>query len=130
VRMDFPEGFKDKKFLLVDDEESIRDSMKMFFLGEGLQIDTVETAEEGLESLAKQHYDIIITDCNLPGMDGLSFFKRIHDLCPDSFKILMTTYAKDLPADALGPCVDECIQKPFSAKLIKDSLVRFMQKKR
>jgi len=128
--MNFPEEFKDKKILLVDDDESIRDSMRMFFLGEGLHIDTVETAEEGLDAIEKQHYDIIITDCNLPGMDGLRFFRRIHDLCPDSFKILMTTYAKDLPTAVVGPGVDACIQKPFSAKLIKDSLARFMEKRR
>jgi len=104
--------------------------MKMFFLGEGLTIDTVETAEEGIEALAKQHYDIIITDSNLPGMDGLSFLKRIHDLCPGSFKILMTTYLKDLPAAAAGLGVDECIQKPFSAKIIRHSLTRFLEARR
>jgi len=128
--MTFSEEIKDKKILLIDDDEGIRDSMKMFFLGEGLTIDTVETAEEGIDALAKQHYDIIITDSNLPGMDGLSFLKRIHNLCPDSFKILMTTYAKDLPAAAAGLGVDDCIQKPFSAKIIKDSLTRILKARR
>jgi len=128
--MTFAEGIRDKKILLIDDDEGIRDSMKMFFLGEGLNIDTLETVEEGIDALAKRHYDIIITDSNLPGMDGLSFLKRIHDLCPVSFKILMTTYARDLPAAAAGLGVDECIQKPFNAKIIRDSLIRLLERRR
>ncbi len=127
-RMSLPEEIRDKKILLIDDDESIRDSLRMFFLAEGLHIDAVETAEEGLEALARQHYDVIITDYNLPGMDGPYFFKRIHDLCPASFKILMTAYTQELPAAAADLGVDECMQKPFSTRSIKDSLARFREK--
>jgi len=122
--MSLPEEIRDKKILLIDDDESIRDSLQMFFLAEGLRIDAVETAEEGLDALSRRHYDVIITDYNLPGMDGPSFFKRVHQLCPASFKILMTAYAKEPPVAAADLGVDECIQKPFSTKIIMDSLSR------
>jgi DNA-binding response OmpR family regulator len=121
---------KGKRILLIDGDESIRDSMRMFFHNEGLHIDSVETAEEGIELLGKQHYHIIITDCNLPGMDGLQFFKHINKLCPDSFKILMSSLAQDLPSQAADLGVDEYIQKPFSAKLIKDSLSHYREGKK
>jgi len=126
--MSLQEEIKQKKILLIDGDEGIRDSMRMFFLGEGLYIDAVETAEEALVALANRHYDIIITDCNLPGMDGLSFFKRIRALYPDSFRILMTAYAQELPAAAADLGVDECMQKPFNTKCIRDTLTRFLKK--
>jgi DNA-binding NtrC family response regulator len=129
--MNLFEEIKDKKILLIDDDESIRDSLSMFFQGEGIRIDTLETAEEGIKALEKQYYDIIITDYKLPGMDGLSFLKHIHELCPDSFKIFLTTYGSKeefTAATQLG--VDEYIVKPFTTKLIKDALSRILSKQR
>ncbi len=127
--MNLFEKIKDLKILLIDDDESIRDSMKMFFLGEGICIDTEETAEEGIRVLEKKHYDIIITDYKLPGMDGLSFLQHIHTLCSDSFKILMTAYgSNDLLASAVGLGIDEYIEKPFTAKLIRGALTRYLEK--
>ena len=122
------EEIRDKKILLIDDDETIRDSLKMFFSGEGIHIDTAETAEEGIHALEKQSYDIIVTDYKLPGMDGLTFLRHICDLCPDAFKILMTAYKQELPAAVAELGVDECMQKPFSAKSIKDSLARCLEK--
>jgi len=123
------EEIRDKKILLIDDDESIRDSLKMFFLGEGIHIDTVETAEEGIHVLEKQNYDIIVTDYKLPGMDGLSFLKHISDLCPQAFKILMTAYGSDeLLAAATETGVDGYLEKPFNARIFRHSLKRFGEK--
>lgn len=127
--MDLFQMIKSKKILLIEDDESIRDSMKMFLIGEGIRIDTEETAEEGIQALEKQHYDIIIIDYRLPGMDGLMFLKLARDLCPDSFKILMTAFgSKKLFEDAAALGVDEYIEKPFTAKLIRNALARYKEK--
>lgn len=129
--MNLFEEIKDKKILLIDDDESIRDSMSMFFLGEGIHIDTFETAEEGVDAIKKQHYDIIITDYRLPGMDGLSFLKHIHEICPDSFKIFLTAYgSREVLTAATGLGVDEYIEKPFTTRLIKDALSRLADKRK
>lgn len=129
--MSFGEEIKDKKILLIDDDECIRDALKMFFHTEGLCLDTVETAEEGIEALEKQPYDIIITACHLPGMDGIGFFKHIQALYPEVFKILMSACAiSDLPAADVGLGVDAYIEKPFTTKQIKDSLARCLEKRR
>ena len=127
--MDLFKTIKGKKILLIEDDESVRDSMKMFFIGEGIRIDTEETAEEGIQTLEKQRYDIIITDYRLPGMDGLMFLRQVHDLCPDSFKILMTAYgSRKLFKDAAALGVNEYIEKPFTAKLIRNALTRYKGK--
>jgi DNA-binding NtrC family response regulator len=127
--MNIFEEIKDKKILLIDDDESIRDSLTMFFQGEGIFIDTLETAEEGMKVLENQHYDIIITDYKLPGMDGLSFLKLIQGFYPDAFKILITAYgSSEIINTAKSFGMDEYIEKPFTTKLIKDALSRMLSK--
>jgi DNA-binding NtrC family response regulator len=128
--MNLFDQIKDKNILLIDDDEWIRDSLRMFFLGEGINIDTAETAEEGIKALEKRHYDIIITDYRLPGMDGLGFFKHIQGSNPEVLKILITAYgSNDVVKAAAGFGVDEYIQKPFTTKLIKDALSRLLKEK-
>lgn len=119
---------KDKNVLLIDDDEWIRDSLKMYFSGEGIEIETVETAEEGIKALEKHHYDVIIADYRLPGMDGLGFFKHIQGSSPKILKILITAYgSNDVVKAAAEIGVDEYIEKPFTTKLIKDALSRLMK---
>lgn len=123
------EAIRDMKILLVDDDESIRDSLSMFFTSEGIHIDTLETAEEGLEAVQDRHYDIIITDHRLPGMDGLTFLRHIRDLSPSSFKVLITAYGGyDMLITAAEVGVNEYIEKPFSTKLIKKALSKLMER--
>ena len=59
------------KILIIDDDEWIRDSLKIFFEAENCHAVVLETAEEGLAELKYQAYDLIIVDYKLPGMDGL-----------------------------------------------------------
>ena len=54
------------KILLIDDDEWIRDSLRLFFEAERCQLLTLETAEEGLVALRENTYDIIIVDYKLP----------------------------------------------------------------
>ena len=73
--MDLFSKLQKMKMLLIDDDEWIRDSLSFFFDAEGCKLRTFETAEEALKVLRRQHYDIIICDYRLPGMDGCGFFR-------------------------------------------------------
>ena len=68
---------KEMNILLIDDDEWIRDSMSLLFESEGCQLLALETAEEGIKELKRKSYDIIFIDYKLPGMNGLSFLKKI-----------------------------------------------------
>jgi DNA-binding NtrC family response regulator len=119
------------KMLLIDDDEWIRDSLSIFFESEGCQLKALETAEEGLEILKKQPYDIIIVDYRLPGMDGLDFFKRINQLCPDARKILITAYGnKALISEAMQLGIEDFIEKPFTTKSIEASLSMLIENRK
>ncbi len=119
---------KKMKILLIDDDEWIRDSLNLFFESEGCHITVLETAEEGMEELKEQTYDIIITDYRLPGMDGLEFLKRIKESSPETMKILITAYgSKEVVSEAYRIGVQDFIEKPFTTNTIEESLSRLIQ---
>jgi len=128
--MDLFSKLKDKKMLLVDDDEWIRDSLTEYFSTEGCHILAVETAEEGLELLKQEDWDIILTDFKLPGIDGLAFSKKVQGIRPDAIKILITAYkSKEIVSEARSAGIQDLIDKPFTIKTIEDSLSRLLHGK-
>lgn len=119
---------KEMKILLIDDDEWIRDSMSLYFESEGCHIKVVENAEEGMEEIEKQDYDIIIVDYQLPGMDGLEFLMRIQASHPNIKQILITAYGnKDIFLAARKIGIQDFIDKPFTAKTIRESLLHLIE---
>jgi len=120
---------KKLKLLLIDDDEWIRDSMRLFFEGEGCDLVTLETAEEALEKVGKQPFDIIIADFRLPGMDGIELFKRIQGSCRSSLKILITAYMTEKVVSAAKKVgVHDMIEKPFKTETIEESLSKLLSR--
>ena len=114
--------------MLIDDDEWIRDSLTLFFESEQCHLNAVETAEEGLESLRNQRYDIIITDYWLPGMNGLKFFKRIFETSRDAIKILITAHGSpEISEEAKKLHVHALIAKPFSSDTVVNVLQQLVE---
>ena len=128
-KMDLFSKLKDMKILLIDDDEWIRDSLGLYFEGEGCQLLALETAEEGIKALKKKHYDIIMVDYRLPGMDGLEFLKRIQKTQPHALKVLITAYRSEgVLSQALKMGIQDFIEKPFTTKTIEESMTRLIEK--
>ena len=116
------------KILLIDDDEWIRDSLGLYFEGEGCHLLALETAEEGIHELKEQDYDIIMVDYRLPGMDGLEFLRRIQKTQPNALKVLITAYKSEgVVSEALKIGIQDFIEKPFTTKTIEGSLARLME---
>ena len=107
------------KTLLVDDDELIRDSLSMTFATKGCFLQVAETAEQGLQAIKKEQFDIIISDLRLPGMNGLDFLKLTAVIQPQAVKFLITAYRDDhLFSEAIRLGVHEFIEKPFAVKVL------------
>ena len=125
LRMDIFNRIKNMKIMLVDDDEWIRDSLALFFEAEGCNLLTFETAEEGMEAVKQQAYDIVISDYKLPGMDGLEFLRRVKEKQPNTFEILITAYANyEILKEAKMMGVQDIIPKPFTSEDVETSLAR------
>ena len=118
------------KILLIDDDEWIRDSLGLYFEGEGCHLLAVETAEEGVEALKGQDYDIVMVDYRLPGMDGLEFLKRIQKTKTHAMKVLITAYRnEEVVSEAVNMGIHDFIEKPFTIKTIEESLSKLVEKR-
>jgi DNA-binding NtrC family response regulator len=117
---------KEMNILLIDDDEWIRDSMSLFFESEGCRLLALETAEEGLKELNRKAYEIIFIDYKLPGMDGLSFVKKIEGRHPDTRIILITAYGDEVFKRAGRLQIHDVIAKPFTSDDIQQSLTRLL----
>ncbi|MCK5148682.1 response regulator [bacterium] len=119
---------KNKETLLIDDDQWIRDALRIIFESEHCPLVAVETAEEGMQLLSKRTFDVIICDYKLPGQDGIQFFEHIQHTTPRCCKILMTAYgSKGLWDQAWQIGVHAMIYKPFTTQSIEDCLSRLLQ---
>jgi CheY-like chemotaxis protein len=120
---------KHLKTLLIDDDEFVRDSLRLMFESRHCYLLAVETAEEALEILRQKKYDVIITDYKLPGMDGLEFCKRLQKIHPNAWKILITAYGSPaLEGEASNLGIHELIEKPITSETIEASLSRLFKR--
>ncbi len=105
-----------KKILLVDDQDSMRDLFAQLLKDRGYVVDLAEDGEEAWDLVCKieQPYDLIITDVNMPRLDGFQFLKLIRQSNPSAAVLLMTG-ANEEVAD--GICqeykANGLIKKPF-----------------
>ncbi len=87
-----------KKILLVEDEEFIRDLYKSQLDAAGFQTDAFGTGKEGLQALASSHYDLVILDIMLPDTNGLEILKEIkaNEATKNIVTVLLTNLDRDV----------------------------------
>ena len=105
---------KKNSILIVDDEESVRDSLYNWFIEDGYCVECAENAKKALSILESKNFNIILADIKMPGMDGLEMQRRIKSLNKDSIVIIMTAFASvDSAVQALKDGAYDYITKPF-----------------
>jgi DNA-binding NtrC family response regulator len=101
--------------LIVDDEESVRESLYNWFIEDGHQVGTAKDSYEALEQMEKQSWDIVLLDIKMPGMDGLELQKRLNEINKSIVIIIMTAYASvETAVQALKEGAYDYVVKPFS----------------
>lgn len=79
--------------LCVDDEPNILSSLRRLFRGKGYKVLTAESGAEGLEVLAAEAVDLVISDMRMPEMDGARFLAQVRERWPDTVRLLLTGYS-------------------------------------
>ena len=81
-----------KKALVIDDDASTLELMKFQLEAEGFETTTVERGHAGLKLVEEIEFDIILTDLNLPDLDGIEMVRRCKEISPDTEIIMITGY--------------------------------------
>lgn len=79
--------------LFVDDEPNILSSLRRLFRPRGYRVLTAESGAEGLEVLAQEPVDLVISDMRMPEMDGARFLAQVRERWPGVLRLLLTGYS-------------------------------------
>lgn len=80
------------RILIIDDDDSNRESLEMYFAEEGHQVISAETGEKGVSKFSTEGADIVVLDIRLPDMDGFSVLERLKVIDPDVKAIMITAF--------------------------------------
>jgi two-component system NtrC family sensor kinase len=81
------------RILCVDDEPNVLNSLRRLFIDENYTILTAASAQEGLELLAGERVQIVISDYRMPNMNGVEFLSEVRTRWPDTVRIVLSGYA-------------------------------------
>jgi two-component system response regulator HydG len=106
--------------LVIDDEESMRDSCLQTLSRKGYKVQTAEDGLQGLEMLKKKSFDLIILDLKMPGLSGMEVLKIIKQDNPDIFVIVITGHATiESAVEAMKQGAFDFIPKPFTPESLR-----------
>lgn len=109
-----------KNILIVDDEENARLGLSKLLAQEGFAVDCVANGYEALEFLKKQKVELIISDINMPEMNGLAFLRELHRNYPGIHVIMITAYGGvESYLEAMNLGAFEYIHKPVKLDELK-----------
>jgi DNA-binding NtrC family response regulator len=101
------------KILIIDDEKSIRNTLKEILEYENYAVDQAEDGPSGLDMLIKNKYDVVLCDIKMPKMDGLEVLSRAQDVAPDAAFIMISAHGSiDTAVDATKKGAYDFLQKP------------------
>ncbi|MDN2694754.1 response regulator [Janthinobacterium sp. SUN073] len=110
-----------RTLLLVDDEPNILASLKRLLRRDGYHILTANSGQEGLDVLASNVVDVIVSDQRMPGMLGADFLRKAKLLCPQTIRIMLSGYTE---LQAVTDAVNEGAIFKFLTKPWEDHQLR------
>ncbi|MCI5209914.1 MAG: sigma-54-dependent Fis family transcriptional regulator [Candidatus Electrothrix sp. ATG2] len=118
------------RILIVDDELSMRDFLKILFENEGYEVTVASDASMALDLAFNDPFDVVITDIRMPGMSGLELLEELKKHFPELPIIMITAYASpDDAVQAMRQGAFDYITKPFHVDELKSVVRTAVQRK-
>ncbi|MGD9930962.1 MAG: sigma-54-dependent transcriptional regulator [Mangrovibacterium sp.] len=117
------------KILVIDDERSIRNTLKDILGYEQYQVDLAEDGNHGLELIGKNEYDIILCDIKMPGMDGIEVLEHIQELAVDAPVVMISGHGNiDTAVESIKKGAYDFIEKPLDLNRLLITIRNAMDK--
>ena len=116
------------RILVVDDDESIRNTVKAILEDEGYIVDVAATGREAIKRTEETLYNVALLDIRLPDMEGVELLKLMKDAVPRTRKIMVTGYPSMQNAvDALNKNADVYLIKPVDIEKLLNTVKEQLQ---
>ena len=114
---------KKGRILVVDDDELVREVLAGALAFMGFDVDLAGSGAEGLRLFLKRPFDLVLTDLQMPGMDGFTLAIQVKDESPEIPVVLMTGHEKVKVLEmAEKSCVDSVLFKPLRLETIQQTI--------
>ena len=118
-----------KSILIVDDSLTMRQTLAIALRGSGYEVTEASDGKDALNKLDGRKFNLIISDVNMPNMDGLSFAKAAKQVPADKFtpRVMLTTVADESKkAEGKAAGVRAWVVKPFQPPTLLDAVAKLM----
>jgi DNA-binding NtrC family response regulator len=117
------------KILVIDDERSIRNTLKDILEYEKYEVDLAEDGIKALEKVKTAEYDIILCDIKMPGMDGIEVLEKLGELTPDTPVVMISGHGNiDTAVDSIKKGAFDYIEKPLDLNRLLITIRNAMDK--
>lgn len=117
--------------MLVDDDRDLLRLLAMRLAAAGYSVASVTSGEAALDQYRDFRPDMIITDLQMDGMDGMTLFDHIHRVDPDLPVLVLTAHGTIPDAfDAAGRGVFSYLTKPYNSKVLLEHMERALKSRR
>ncbi|MDR1865623.1 MAG: sigma-54 dependent transcriptional regulator [Bacteroidales bacterium] len=118
------------KILVIDDERSIRNTLKEVLEYENHEVDVAVDGAEGLEMFGKGKYELVLCDIKMPNMDGMEVLDKILDMPGDAPIVMISGHGNiDTAVDAIKKGAFDFIEKPLDLNRLLITIRNAMEKK-
>ena len=116
------------RILLVEDDRALREALSDTLLIGGCEFTAVDSAEAALVALQREAFGLVVSDVNMPGMDGHQLLGLIRARYPQLPVLLMTAFgAVERAVDAMRQGAADYLVKPFEPKVLLELVARHAQ---
>ena len=117
------------RILVIDDERSIRNTLKDILEYEKYEVDLAENGSQGIEMIEKNDYDTILCDIKMPGMDGIEALEKIIAQTPDVPVVMISGHGNiDTAVESIKKGAYDFIEKPLDLNRLLITIRNAMDK--
>jgi len=122
--------FRQANILVMDDEETMRDSCQQALSRDGNKVAVAEDGVKGLALLERESFDLVILDLKMPGLSGMEVLKKIKEDNPEATVIVITGYATvESAVEAMKRGAYDFIPKPFTPDSLRAIVKRALDRR-
>ena len=121
---------REAKILVIDDEETMRDSCRQTLSRDGNRVEVADDGLKGLAMLEKGSFDLVILDLKMPGLSGMEVLKKTKEDDPEAMVIVITGYATvESAVEAMKRGAYDFIPKPFTPDSLRVIVKRALDRR-